>query len=255
MSENVLYAELTPQEFRERIAAAPIAYLPLGTLEWHGEHMPLGADGIQPYEFFQLLARQAGGVVFPMLFVGPDRMRSEPDGTELYGMDILGDNYPPEKHYPEGPRDGSCYWLPTELFAQLLDAILKQIARAGFRMVLAVGHGPSTAFFRDHLAEYEERYGLKCFIAWSDDDWPAKGDPRCLQFQTGHGGMNETSLVAAVRPELVRMERLGDDPSRRPVAVSDDPRKTATPEHGREIIDHQLEKLGRILRNALSRLA
>ncbi|MHC4805537.1 MAG: PhoPQ-activated pathogenicity-related family protein, partial [Planctomycetota bacterium] len=34
-AQKVLYAELTPQEFRDRIAAAPIAYLPLGTLEWH----------------------------------------------------------------------------------------------------------------------------------------------------------------------------------------------------------------------------
>ncbi|MHC4207660.1 MAG: hypothetical protein ACYSTT_23645, partial [Planctomycetota bacterium] len=32
--EKVLYAELTPQEFRDRLATTPIAYLPLGTLEW-----------------------------------------------------------------------------------------------------------------------------------------------------------------------------------------------------------------------------
>jgi len=36
--EKVLCAELKPQECRERIADAPIAYLPLGTLEWHGEY-------------------------------------------------------------------------------------------------------------------------------------------------------------------------------------------------------------------------
>ncbi len=43
---SVFYAELTPTAFRERIAQAPIAYLPLGTLEWHGEHLPLGTDGV-----------------------------------------------------------------------------------------------------------------------------------------------------------------------------------------------------------------
>ncbi|MHA1255309.1 MAG: creatininase family protein, partial [Promethearchaeota archaeon] len=46
MSEKVLYIELTPQEFQERLLEAPIAYLPLGTLEWHGRHLPLGADGL-----------------------------------------------------------------------------------------------------------------------------------------------------------------------------------------------------------------
>lgn len=45
--EKVLYEELFPDEFAERIKKMPVAFLPLGTLEWHGPHMPLGADGIQ----------------------------------------------------------------------------------------------------------------------------------------------------------------------------------------------------------------
>ena len=35
---------MRPQEFRERLARRPLAYLPLGTLEWHGEQLPLGSD-------------------------------------------------------------------------------------------------------------------------------------------------------------------------------------------------------------------
>lgn len=65
---KVLYEELTPGEFRERMAVAPIAYLPLGTIEWHGEHMPLGSDGIQPFEFFREVAAEVGGIVLPALF-------------------------------------------------------------------------------------------------------------------------------------------------------------------------------------------
>ncbi len=26
---------------------SPVAYIPIGTLEWHGIHGPVGADGIQ----------------------------------------------------------------------------------------------------------------------------------------------------------------------------------------------------------------
>ena len=44
--ERVLYEEMTPAEFRARLVAAPIAYLPLGTLEYHGEHLPFGVDEI-----------------------------------------------------------------------------------------------------------------------------------------------------------------------------------------------------------------
>jgi len=90
MPNRVLYAELTPQEFRERIAKAPIAYLPLGTLEWHGEHLPLGADGLQSQGFFEQLAREAGGIVLPMLFLGVDRMLKG-EKRDLYGMDICTD--------------------------------------------------------------------------------------------------------------------------------------------------------------------
>ncbi|MCK4988847.1 MAG: creatininase family protein, partial [Bacteroidales bacterium] len=58
---TVEYIKLTPTDFRIKIAEAPIAYLPLGTLEWHGEHLPLGSDGMQSFSFMKDLARDAGG--------------------------------------------------------------------------------------------------------------------------------------------------------------------------------------------------
>ena len=50
--KKVLYEELLPEELVQRVQEMPVAYLPLGTLEWHGPHMPLGADGIQSKELF-----------------------------------------------------------------------------------------------------------------------------------------------------------------------------------------------------------
>ena len=52
--KKVLYEELLPEECVQRIQEMPVAYLPLGTLEWHGPHMPLGADGIQSKELSPL---------------------------------------------------------------------------------------------------------------------------------------------------------------------------------------------------------
>ena len=37
---------LRPIEIRKRREELSVAYLPLGTLEWHGLHNPLGADGL-----------------------------------------------------------------------------------------------------------------------------------------------------------------------------------------------------------------
>ena len=63
--QKVLYAELLPHEFRTRLTARPIAYLPLGTLEWHGEHLPLASDPFQSEGLMIECARRFGGIVMP----------------------------------------------------------------------------------------------------------------------------------------------------------------------------------------------
>lgn len=247
-AEKVLYAELTPQEFRRRIAAAPIAYLPLGTIEWHGEHLPLGSDGLQSYGFFIHLAREVGGIVLPMLFLGPDRMRKI-DDRELYGMDIcIG--MPEKMRYKNQQLAGSAYWVPEETFRTIIEATLKQLHRAGFRIVVAHGHGPSTNFFKKHTDEWKEKFGLETFVCWGSEF-----DRQGLGIQVDHAAMNETSLVMALRPELVQMDRLSKDPNEWPIGVGGkDPRTLASPELGRKAITLQTERMARILRNALANL-
>src|SRR5690625_2427183 len=110
---KVLYSELIPDEFRKRIHDAPIAYLPLGTLEWHGEHMPLGSDGIQSQDFFEKLAKEVGGIVLPMLFLGPDRMMMD-GNEELYGMDFCELDQDDKQFYEKRQLDGSAYWVSDE---------------------------------------------------------------------------------------------------------------------------------------------
>ncbi|HUT47203.1 MAG TPA: creatininase family protein [Sedimentisphaerales bacterium] len=246
--EKVLYAELTPQEFRDRLAAAPIAYLPLGTLEWHGEHLPIGSDGLQSYGFFTGLAREAGGIVLPMLFLGPDRILEE-DGRELYGMDICT-GMPENRRYENQQLAGSAYWVPEETFRTIIEATLKQLSRAGFKIVVAHGHGPSTGFFQKNAADWKEKFGLETFVCWGSEL-----DRQGMGIQVDHAAMNETSLVMALRPELVRMDRLPEDPNSWPVGVGGkDPRKFATAKLGREILKLQTERMAKILRQALAKL-
>jgi len=247
--EKVLYAELTPQEFRDRLAAAPIAYLPLGTLEWHGEHLPLGSDGLQSYGFFTGLARQAGGIVLPMLFLGPDRME-EVDGKEFYGMDTLGEGMPEGQRYKNQQLAGSAYWVPEETFRTIIEATLKQLSRAGFKIVVAHGHGPSTSFFQKNAADWKQKFDLETFVCWGSEY-----DRQGMGIQVDHAAMNETSLVMALRPELVRMDRLPKDPNSWPVGVGGrDPRKFASAELGREILKLQTERMANILRQAMDKL-
>lgn len=65
---EVFYENLCPKGFRKRLDEMPIAYLPLGTLEWHGPHLPLGADGIQSKGLFKIMAEEVGGL-FCRLFL------------------------------------------------------------------------------------------------------------------------------------------------------------------------------------------
>ncbi len=242
-NQKVLYAELTPKEFRERIAQTPIAYLPLGTLEWHGEHLPLGADGLQSQGFFVELAKEVGGIVLPMLFLGPDR-KEVVDGKDYYGMDIFGfKNSPPQQ------LDGSAYWVEDVLFRQLIEAILHLLKRAGFQIVVAHGHGPSTGSFRSWSEELGEKFGLKLFVVWREDESDGLG------IQTDHAAANETSLLMALRPELVQMENLPTDLNVWPVAVGGkEPRVHASAEQGQKAIAMQVERMAGILRKALDKI-
>ena len=162
--KKVLYEELLPEEFVQRMLEMPVAYLPLGTLEWHGPHMPLGADGIQSKELFVRVAEKVGGVVLPILFMGPDRVFHDHEKS-FYGMDI---NTEGALHtYYVQQLKGSAYWLEKELFQDYLRSIFAQLSRAGVRIVVGHGHGPSINAFRELTEEAEEKYGLRIFTAWT----------------------------------------------------------------------------------------
>ena len=240
-----MYEELTPKEFRVRIAEAPIAYLPLGTIEWHGEHLPLGSDGLQSKKFLEILANEVGGVVLPMYFLGPD-MSKVVDGKELYGMDI---HRAKEHGRPEQQLDGSAYWISDSLFSDMVEATLVQLKRAGFKIVVYHGHGPSTGFVSKRSEDWQKKYGIKMFNCWGGES------PKGYGIMTDHAAMNETSLVMAMYPELVQMENLPSDTAQWPLGVSGkDPRIFASPEVGIKSINEQKERMGTILRKALSEL-
>jgi creatinine amidohydrolase len=258
--ELVEYALLTPADFRQRLQEAPIAYLPLGTLEWHGEHLPLGSDGLQSFEFMKLLARKAGGIVLPMLFLGPDSVRII-DGEKYYGMDHYLNQEDRREYYPEQQLDGSCYWVPDELFTSILENAISQLARAGFKIIVAHGHGPSTQTVLKYWEEWEQKYDVMIFTAWA---WNVRGESdeqaadlaaEGIGIMTDHAARNETSLMMYFYPELVRMDLLPEDTACWPVGVwGMDPRLHASSELGKEAVDYHLVRMNGLLQRALGSL-
>lgn len=257
----VEYALLTPGDFRTRLAEAPIAYLPLGTLEWHGEHLPLGSDGLQSFSFMKDLARETGGIVLPMLFLGPDMMKTAGE-KDLYGMDYWLSQEEGKMHMGEQQLDGSAYWVPDELFHQIVEHSIKQLSRAGFKIIVAHGHGPSTRHVIQHWEEWEQMYGVQIYTCWS---WNIRGENDVeaseisgregLGIMTDHAASNETSLMMYYYPELVRMEHLPSDTAQWPLAVAGkDPRLYASAELGYKAVEFQKERMTRLLKQALDSL-
>jgi creatinine amidohydrolase len=233
-TEKVRYLDLLPDEFRARLAARPVAYLPLGTLEWHGEHAPLGSDALISSGLFERAALRFGGIVLPALFLGPDRSRVGPDGRQLVGMEYHESTTPPRQ------LDGGAYWVGRGLFLSLCEAVLAQAARAGFTVVVADGHGPSRRAWGEHVDGWEQQFGLRLVAVSRDlrDVWRSQMD---------HAARNETSLVMALRPGLVDLGRLPADRAVWPQGVGGEDPRDASAAHGEECLEASLAALGEVL--------
>ena len=46
---SVQWELMLPEEFRKALDALPVCFLPLGTVEWHGEHNALRLDSLKAH--------------------------------------------------------------------------------------------------------------------------------------------------------------------------------------------------------------
>lgn len=232
MTEKVDYEDLRPHEFQARLKQRPVGYLPLGTLEWHGVHNPLGADFLQARGVFRRAARRFGGIVLPPIWVAPDRLIVQERGPDLVGVDTT-DSTTPHRQMP-----GSLYWVPKGLFLMLIESILTQAKRAGFKCLIADGHGPSRKAWAEMVDTWEKQLEMRLLSASRDF-------PGTWRTQLDHAGRNETSILMAVAPERVDLSQLPADRNQQPEGVGggEDPRD-ASAEFGEELIETTVALIG-----------
>lgn len=230
MIESVFYKDLQPAQLLAKVRKCPVAYIPIGTLEWHGRHLPLGTDMMIPENIFAKVAEKFGGVVFPPLFLAPD-IQQKIKGKKFAGMEICGF----QKNQPN-QLYGNCYHISRKLFYQMLEGILENLARNGFKYLVAHGHGPSMNDFSKCKTKFLKKYGIKCFTLFDLGFTGKEG------IQTDHAAANETSLIMAINKDLVDVENLNQDEI--PVAIwGSDPRKEASVEFGNKLISTNVEKI------------
>ena len=194
---TIRFEEMFPWELAQTIAEAPICYLPLGVLEWHGEHSAVGLDGIKAHAVCEEAARRSGGVVVPTLWWGSDERDDLPDGTYLTGGIERGERY----HVP-----GSMFWIRPETFRELLIDMFEAMRRRGFRVIVVVaGHWSPRIYLPTERTAGNEFLGRHPDIRWllvTDQEMVPD-----LDYPYEHAAGGETSLLMAIRPDLVALDK------------------------------------------------
>ena len=143
---------------------------------------------------------------------------------------------------------GSAYWIPDALFLAIIESLLNQLKRQGFKILIAHGHGPSTNLIIKNRERWEPEFGIKLLHLWGSENDQEFG------FMSDHAGMLETSVVMKYRPELVHLENLPGDVSIWPRGIRGfDPRIYASREKGEQIVKINKQRIIKILREELDR--
>ena len=238
------WEHLTGATFEDAVRqAGGTCVIPVGVIEYHGPHLPLGTDMLNSHALACAAAEREPVLVYPAYYAGVN--------VET-------------KHYPGG------IVLRQDLLFALLESICEEISRNGLKkIVLLNGHGGNRYFLplfvqaaldqgRDYTPYYVEGY---------------EADPevfaRVMETkQHGHACECETSISLYCQGDVVRMDLLEADkmwPNQRRLAdlegvytpadwsaqypehCAGDPRP-ATAEKGRALFESQVERLVRILR-------
>ena len=202
----MLWEHLREEEFNEVIEKSKgVCVIPIGCMEKHAQHLPVGTDSILATEIVRRAAEREEVCVFPTLHFGEKTGAGEFKGTII---------------------------LSERLRQDLLEEVCSEIHRNGFSKILIFnGHGGNQAmisnFARSSL--YKDR-GYMIFDYSPGADFPlpnkilsgnygklTKEDIAILKDYVdkkkryGHACFIETGWIYASHPHLVRLDKINDE--------------------------------------------
>ncbi len=244
------YELMRPAQLRTAMEEGWPAVLPLGVLEYHGEHLPLGVDGLIVAECLARLEAEMDLVILPPFWYGA------------------------ASHAVEGPEGKGSLHVDAEALVPVARHLLAALLRVGFRNIHLLIHHQTENFLagmptdlafklaarqaifahlerergegwwgRAEAADYYDRH------ATGDDpfNW-IKVHPlltpeaiRCYPFD--HAGQGETSFMLELCPDTVDMGALGEGPGYTRTAIK------ASADLGATGVDLVLDHLRRVLRH------
>lgn len=212
------YEMMLPGQIRRAIEENWPVVLPLGVLEYHGEHMAVGMDTLVVIKVLERLEKEMNIVILPPFYYGAASYAVEP---------------------PEG--NGSIQ-VNQQVLAPFAGDLFRSLLRVGFRNIHFFIHHQSENFAVGMPTDLSFKFAARQVIfAWleqqrgegwwgdakmadyyaqqaqGDDpfNW-IKGHPMLTaemikQYPFDHAGIGETSLMLALCPEAVELDKLSDD--------------------------------------------
>lgn len=189
------WEELTGDQFPQAVKDVQgVCLLPMGCIERHGHHLPMGTDMLTARELCRRAAEIEPAIIFPDYFF-----------TQILEA----------RHYP------GTFGIEPDLLLRLLESTCREIGRNGLKKIILVNaHGGNTNlihFFaqaqlaspRDYVVYVATPHHSKEEQAELAKFWP---EP-----PSDHAGDAETSTILAIRPELVHMDALPSDGEGQPL--------------------------------------
>ena len=176
--------ELTWPEIAALVPHTPVV-VPVAAVEQHGRHLPLATDSMLLGEVVRRVEHSTHERVLfaPLQWLGNSHHHMEYAGT-----------------LSASPR----------VYLDLLNDLLENLLAHGFRRILFLnGHGGNITPGKQAIFEARQRHRarkdlLLLFASYWDFAKPEKGRGDLVQTSVGHACEWETSMMLAIRPELVK---------------------------------------------------
>ena len=179
-----LIGELTYLDVSKVVGESSILCLPIGSIEQHGPHLPLNTDVVLAEEFTRRIIARWG------------------EDLDLWQLPTLAISLAREHEWAPGTLS-----LSIQGMTALMRDLGREIARSLPARNLAIvnGHGGNRGILEAVAQDLRADFGLNVCVlhpaAWAEVD-PNAAVPEI------HGGKNETSMMLAIAPQLVRKDKI-----------------------------------------------
>lgn len=236
--EQVNLKQMTWKEAGERMKKARAVILPLGSTEQHGYHMTIDTDNIVAGHVAELLARETGCVVLPVL---------------NYGQVWSAKDFP------------ATISLSERTYISVIKDIVVSLEKQCRNIILFSGHWGNVAPCKLAVRELLDEYGFQNVYCLSYMDLKKNGEGVMeTELWNGsgfHAAEIETSILLHIKPDSVDMDQavceypeIPPDVDMRPIpwitfaqsGIFGDATR-ATAEKGRQFLDNWMRQMCRMV--------